>query len=296
MNVAIVTKWRGGALHNIFEPLAKELGATYLTVNEILADIKKGKFDTTFSKFDLVHFTYFANITFFEDIEVPVTASAHHFDGGKEKDYLTLLEELSPSRIVVPEPFIQRQLGQHDILGVVKIPYAFDHAGFKPTPYPKEFTVGALGTPRSFKRIHIIEEACKKAGVKFVELSREADTEDVNYLGQDKIHEFYDSINVLVCASWNEGGPLPPQEAMLCGRGVITTPVGMMLGPPISNYADIEYFDGTVSGLVEQIEGWQSRGCDPYLASKLARNCLYKIPGIAHSWRRMFEDVVEEWN
>ena len=44
----------------------------------------------------------------------------------------------------------------------------------------------------------------------------------------DTMQRFYDAIDMLVCTSSSEGGPLPVFEAMACGVPVISTDVGLV--------------------------------------------------------------------
>jgi len=301
MKVAIINKWPGGALHNVFKPLAKELGYEYICITDFQKTLAEGgEFDVTFSKYDVIHFTYYQNIGFLPaEPQCPYTISAHHFTIDNRDRYMQTLSEYDFARIVVPEHFIQRQLGQNGIGKVIQIPYSFDHTGFKPTPYPKEFTVGIMGCPAEQKRHHIVKEACKRVGVRCLEFTRPADLEDDGWVEQEAIYEFYKSISVLVCASWVEGGPLPPQEAMLCGRPVITTPVGMMLDERVNKYPALIYFDGSVRNLVERLnslahftnEGW----FDPDVLAKNASGCLWHTSQVAPKWKKMWKEVILEW-
>lgn len=305
MRIAIVGTWAGGAVHNISYPIYEWLRDNdeenkyeYLTVRGIELD---PTFDTSFDGFDLVHFTYFANIQrYIQEIEVPFTCMAHHLGAGREDLYSTQLHEWGPERIFVPESFIQRQLGARGVQGVVRIPYAFDHGEFKPTPLPEEFVVGFLGCDSSAKRFDVIRKACKKAGVRYLDFDRKTRNEEIDFMEQEEILDFYEDIACYVVASWTDGGPLPPQEALLCGRPVITTPVGMM--PDLHNKY-VKFFDGSVGDLADklgQAKAWH-RGLQmqdaiavPTAISEKAKHVLPKVEDVAKMWKREFEAVEKE--
>ncbi len=67
-----------------------------------------------------------------------------------------------------------------------------------------------------------IEPACEKAGV---ELIKAMPTDD-HYVPLNKMYEFYNDIDVYLCASSSEGFSLSVLEASACGRPVISTRVG----------------------------------------------------------------------
>lgn len=128
------------------------------------------------------------------------------------------------------------------------IPVAFDQEPFAPLPPPPKFTLGWIGSDRSFKRFEVAREIATKAGVPFVEW-------DV-----DKLHpwekvakEFFPSISCYLLASFNDAGPLPPQEALLFGRPVISTCVGMM-NMVVRDEQNGLFFDGSVEGGVEAVK------------------------------------------
>jgi len=310
MKVAIVNTWRGGAVYYISHPIyeylkehCKDIEFTYLTVREI--ELTPG-FDKSFSEYDLVHFTYFLNAaSFMEDLLVPFTCQVHHFGAGSEELYSAQLRQWSPERIVVPETFVQRQLGQRSVARVVNIPYAFDHTPFKPTTYNEEFKVGFLGCDGEAKRFDVIRKACANAGVKYRDFDRNTKNEEVDYLDQEEILEFYDDISCYVCSSWTDGGPLPPQEALLCGRSVITTPVGMM--PMLAEQHGlgnwIVTYDGSVNELAKKLtytKGWFAgmQGDDPEVMPEAiameARRCLPSVKMVGERWKDLFTEVLEE--
>ena len=195
MRIAIVNTWRGGAVHNISYPIYEWLRDNdeenkyeYITVREIELD---PKFDTSFDGFDLVHFTYFANIPrYLQEIEVPFTCMVHHFGAGKEDVYSTQLHQWAPERIFVPETFIQRQLGARNVPKVVRIPYAFDQREYNPTPLPDEFVVGFLGCDSFAKRFDVIRKACKALDVPVLDFDRKTRNEEIDFLEKETILDY----------------------------------------------------------------------------------------------------------
>jgi hypothetical protein len=70
------------------------------------------------------------------------------------------------------------------------------------------------------KRFSMFDEIAKAAC-----LNSRVSGRDFTY---DTMQDFYDSIDLLVCTSVSEGGPLPVFEAIACGVPVISTPVGLV--------------------------------------------------------------------
>lgn len=65
----------------------------------------------------------------------------------------------------------------------------------------------------------------------------------------ETMQDFYDSIDVLVCTSSTDGGPLPPLEAISCGVPAISTDVGNMHDFEIPGRFD------DVTGAVKLLQG-----------------------------------------
>lgn len=94
------------------------------------------------------------------------------------------------------------------------------------TPRPIA-TLGWIGTPdsaRTFgvdaKRFSMFEAIASKTGLRTL-------VSHQNY-SYDTMQQFYDQIDLLVCTSLSEGGPLGPFEAIACGVPVISTDVGLV--------------------------------------------------------------------
>lgn len=250
MKIAIINTWENGAIWNLMKPLAREVGADLFTIRD---DISKPGFDLSFADYDIVHVGYFMNLQAIKnDIEVPFTCNVHHIPPHRLDQTALFLTYHNPSAIITADPFVQRQLGQIGMNGLDLIPYAFDHEGFELMDPPKEFSIGYIGCDSEAKRFNVIEEAASMAGVKSVGIDRATKNEEEDFLDQSKVLDMYQDMSVYVSAGWNDGGPLPPQEALLCGRPVISTYVGMM-PQVIKPYENGLFFDGTVKDLVKQI-------------------------------------------
>lgn len=111
---------------------------------------------------------------------------------------------------------------------VVYTPNGVDTELFRPFKEPfegDELVVGYSGSLKHDWRKGItefIEPACRKAGVKL----KKAMLADGHYVPIDKMPQFYNDIDVYLCASSSEGFSLSVLEASSCGRPIISTKVG----------------------------------------------------------------------
>jgi hypothetical protein len=98
--------------------------------------------------------------------------------------------------------------------------------------------------------------------------------------------DYYNSIDVLLCASAMEGTPNPVLEAMACGVPVISTDVGVVpevLGPLQSDFI-VPRDPGAMAAAIRRLH------LDRGLLQKLSRENLARIEGrdwasLAPSWR-----------
>ncbi len=105
--------------------------------------------------------------------------------------------------------------------------YGADADLFPELPPPSEFTVGWCGRdsrPDDFKGRALIREACRIAGVNYVE--REFGSSRVPHVEMSEA--FYRHISVYAVGSKSEGDPDPTYEALLSGRPIIATNVGVV--------------------------------------------------------------------
>jgi len=82
-------------------------------------------------------------------------------------------------------------------------------------------TIGFVGstTPNSVKNYELFQEICTKSNCQPLVAFK-----DYTY---ETMHKFYQSIDLFLCTSTSEGGPLPIFEAIASGIPVFTTPVGL---------------------------------------------------------------------
>lgn len=229
MKIALVNTWAGGAIYNVFHPL-------YLALKNRGVDVEWGYVRDGYippKDRDIIHFNYFANMARPTEgwrslSQAKVTCSVHHMHPQHVSNYTRFIQVCAPSRIHTADPYCMRQLQQSGHHQVEVIPYTFDHTPYHPLPPPQEFTVGYVGCDYNTKRFDAIVEACQLAGVPHVGIARKTLNEEEDFLSHQHILDTYSKMSCYVVASHNDGGPLPPQEALLCGRPVATTHVGMM--------------------------------------------------------------------
>lgn len=142
--------------------------------------------------------------------------------------------------------------------------------------------LGWCGVPASgkyfgsdLKRHRWFEEIVSKAGV-----SGKVSNRDYTY---ETMQTFYDSVDMLVCTSISEGGPLPVFEAIACGVPVISTDVGLV--KEFSSIPKFENVDEAVRMVKTYVES-------PKLAQTLAHKQYEELSGSAFS----FEAAYPKWD
>lgn len=148
---------------------------------------------------------------------------------------------------------IEKYIKHHNlVLKPFITPHSADPEVFKETNpinlTPRKIIVGYVGSFRDDKQYDIFQEACKEAKNFVIPKTAGKVSHKIPY---DQMCAFYNSIDVLVCCSKQEGGPSPPLEAALCGRAIITTDVGFMR-KAFGQYAS--YFNGSVAHLVTKLK------------------------------------------
>src|SRR3989304_7844220 len=113
------------------------------------------------------------------------------------------------------------------------------------------------------------------------------------YAPDEDLLATYRNMSCYVVASFNDGGPLPPQEALLCGRPVVTTHVGMM-PQVVREGCNGEFHDGSAIDMARAIKHVKAN-YDKYYGfiERNREDMLPKIEDVATRWVKMWEDVLE---
>lgn len=288
MKILSIMPYNDGGTFNIATPVMKCLREMGHGVTEIICDKGRGLGDLErkLSAYDVAHFWATGDLTHFPEIECPFSVTIHHLPYGYEQGYKNILTQWNPDRIHVVDHFAQRQLGQRGFTSVVYIPQAIDQSRWKPLPVPAEFAIGCLGADNDgLKRFHIVEEAAGRLNIPAYILSNEP------WKPFEEVQRLYEKISVYVVASFNDGGPLPPQEALMCGRPVVTTWVGAM-PDLISPARNGEFYDGSVAGAAGAIQ--RIRASYDYYRHNALNTSHWAPEEVADQWERMFLEMADE--
>ncbi|MDO8669477.1 MAG: glycosyltransferase [Candidatus Buchananbacteria bacterium] len=109
------------------------------------------------------------------------------------------------------------------------------------SPASDKLVVGWVGNPnhagRNYKGYwNILLPVCQKNN-SWIEL--QTAFQKNNFIAHDKMNDFYNSIDVLVCVSRGETGPNTVLEAGLCKRAVVSTKVGVVAEIIKNNYSGL---------------------------------------------------------
>lgn len=209
----------GGTFH-VAEPLARALQAQGHEVR--IVQLSDELSDEEVDSYDLIHAWNARASLRFRHL-LPTVQTINSF----VPQSAALYREAARAATIVHthSPFVAQFLWMHEQVTATFIPTAIDPArlGNCDIPLPGQFTLGWLGSDRSFKRFDVARAIAERAEVPYVQW-------DVDALHPwEKVRdEFFPAISCYLLTSWNDAGPLPPQEALAYGRPVISTAVGMM--------------------------------------------------------------------
>jgi len=154
---------------------------------------------------DLVHYQnsdWHKHIDRIDEIKTPIITSIRSF---RFPEYIYKIKDKVHFHIINPD---QREF--------------FPEATYIPDgifPFKrKEFTVGFAGRPDGYKGFNLIKQACEELGCTF---------KPALDIPPEKMQEYYDSIDLYVCASKNEGHSTPVMECLSINKPVLTVNVGI---------------------------------------------------------------------
>lgn len=196
-------------------------------------------FDRTLRQYDAAHFWNLRAYSYFRDLVVPYGLTVHGFVVGSDEWYFQSISAMTPYWVHVMADYCRQHLGRQGISSFYA-PQCITTTGFTRQPTPTKITVGYLGgNSDGFKRFDVIEEAAELAGLPCI--GHEASKV---WLTKEEVVALYARTGIFVNAAWGAAGPVPAQEALLCGRPVLTTPIEPMVDV-IKAGVNGEFFDGS---------------------------------------------------
>lgn len=170
------------------------------------------------------------------------------------------------------------------------IPLAVDTYNFRPLKqrdYNKKLVVGFAGNHiRKGKGYDLICESIKKLG-NIVEFKTAlAGPDRLNY---KQMTNFYNDVDVLICMSTSEGGPLTGFECGACGVPMICGCERSAMADIIINDENGFMIDRTVDALTNKIE-FLSKNKD--VVKKASKNILITIKK-NHSWKEVIPQYIQ---
>ncbi len=254
MKIGFFYDYSDSGTERVVVPIAKAMRAAGHEIAVQVVD--KGRalppgFDRSLADLDYAHFWNLQTAGLLAPTTVPPFGfTVHGLIPGAEAGYATFIHHFRPAWVHAIDLHTHIQLGRMEIISTL-IPQCIDTDGLHHLPYPEEFTLGYLGGDRQGKRFGVVEEIARSLGVPCV--GWDGDGVSKPWLSRAEVLDLYAKMSVFVCASFCDGGPIPPQEALLCGRPVVTTRVGQMpslLEPGV----DGEFFDGSVEDGCRAVE------------------------------------------
>lgn len=102
-------------------------------------------------------------------------------------------------------------------------------------------------------------------------------------LSPEEMREWYHGIDLFLCTSCAEGGPMPPLESLACGRNVLTTDCGFMAELPV---------------IIPEQRTWKCEADVPKMIDAFEEHILayepFEPPSIDEwSWKRLADSWVE---
>jgi hypothetical protein len=224
MKVLILADVPGWIVDRITDEMIKRIPVDF--TKRYYADISTDEFIKLANQQDLVHYQNWDwkyHMDRIDEIKVPIITSIRSF---RYPDYIFQLKEKVHFHVNHPE------LKQFfpDATYIPDGIFSFKH---------KEFVVGYAGRADDYKGFSMIQQACDELGVMF---------KPALTIPPEKMQEYFDSIDLYVCASIAEGHSGGVMECLSINKPVITTNVGI---PKLLNVHKIER---SVDGIKDGIE------------------------------------------
>lgn len=111
---------------------------------------------------------------------------------------------------------------------------------------------------------NLLQQAINRAGGKFdFQASGKGWPIPTKLLPYDRLQEFYQGIDILLCTSLVEGIPYPPLEALACGKKIVI-PIGVGLLDELPDTPGIERYEaGNIDKMIEALTRAQEIKADP---------------------------------
>lgn len=284
MKVLLVSTYLDSPVDNVLVPLWRELRRTGIDASLCRLDEQESMWHVWSSnRPDVVHGGFHGlNLT---TISPRPLMSCNVWALANEKSYALCKQW---DLLIASNAMLVQQLGYvAGLTNVRLIPQIFDHSKFTPQPPPPgPFKVGVFGSTCPTKRFHIVEEACRLADVEYVPTIFPADATDYTL---DPATDVYAKVHAIAHASFLDPSSVVCQEAMLCGRPVLTTRnCGMreLLEDGEGGY----FYDGSPTDLAAKIRtlklNWERQA---YLAP-IVRNRLLSVKDGAEMYVKAWQE------
>ena len=257
MNLFFAYDYPLSGTESVLMAMAEALRAKghFVTTQTIGKNFDAAALDMSLSSFDVAHFWNKRSFDpFAKAIRIPYGFTSHGFGGSgdvqkyTQSHYIDYFKCANPYWMHTMDTFTLQILGRVG-LHSFWTPQCITHEPFYRLPKPKEMTLGCIGADADgFKRHKMIKEAAKQLKIPFIEY-------DSSYELVDKqgVINLYEQMAIFVNAIFGACGPVPPQEALLCGRPVVSTRIDTMVSV-IQEGINGEFFDGSMPDLVKKVE------------------------------------------
>lgn len=227
-------------------------------VDCLCVDLGKGipsGYDLSCTDYEWVHFWNIRTFEYFKDqICVPYGVTIHHIYPGQEQAVVNALTwKIMPTWVHAMDNFTEQNLGRYGVSCFVT-PQIIDVSDIKreaPCLTPNLSSLG--GNSDGFKRFEVVEGAALLLGIP----ARLHDS-SAKWISRKEVLEFLRGTYIYVNACFGCCGPIPPQEALLMGRPLVTTRTTTML-EILRQGLNGEFFDGSPEGCVRVVRKIMSR-------------------------------------